>query len=285
MCRLFGLLSADERACRPYLVEGEHSLLAQASADPTRLQRDGWGLAGRDLDGSVWITKGREGLDLREERGRFLAAADRAHGPLVIGHLRRASDPMGLGRARLLGIENSQPFSHAGRLFAHNGAIPLPGELRERLGAYAAQLKGVNDSEVLFALLQRNLDERGNPLAAYAATVNDLTSVWEENDRPTPSPCTGLNLLLSPQADELWAFSLSAGDHGRALADRSSPYFEMTCRAEPSAIVVGSERLDGEPGWTPLPSGTYLAARRIRGTVQVRRGELPVKLPTAPFPG
>ena len=88
---------------------------------------------------------------------------------------------------------------------------------------------------------------------------------------------SGLNVLFAPSPSELWVFCLWTGDHGTGLLDKGRRYYEMTYRATPHAVVVGSEPFDGEGArWTTLGSGRYLHAVREHGRVEVTVARIPI---------
>ena len=277
MCRLLGLLTAQDDAAEAWLVRSDRSLLAQSNASPTTAQREGWGIGWYTDGGRTRVEKGIRGAFEPTERAHYLDAAKASAPPLVLGHLRHASNPLGLPPEQLLGLQNSQPFDTHTALFAHNGAIPFPRETRTLLGVHEDKPRGVNDSEVLFWLLLRHVEETRDPLRAYVQSVEDLVRVWQGLGRPKVAPFSGLNVLYAPGPDDLWAFCLWTGDHGCGLLDPTRRYYEMTYRATPRRLLVGSEPFDGERGsWTDLPSGGYLHAVRADGRVDVTRGTLPI---------
>jgi predicted glutamine amidotransferase len=275
MCRLFGLLGGPKLAAKPYLAESDRSLLVLSHVSEERAQRDGWGILWYENSRSPRIEKGVGGAFEPDERPRFERAAAAAHGPLVIGHIRRASNPMGLPHARLLAIENSQPFSYEGTIFAHNGEVCLPRETRPRLGKWESRLKGVNDSEVFFWLLTKHLEEVGDPLAAYRRTREELEEVWVASGKRTKEPYTGLNVLFSRGPNELWAFCHWRGEHGSALLAKDQPYFRMGYRTDTRSLLVGSEPFASTlHDWTPLQNGEYLSAQVASGLVGVKTGRI-----------
>ncbi len=287
MCRLFATLAPRVDAADEFLVRSDRSLLAQSNASPTTAQRDGWGIGWFEPSGRVRVEKGVGGAFQESERPRFVQAARDANGSLVIGHLRHASNPMSLPPERLIGVENSQPFATHTVLFAHNGSIPFPAETRPFLGLHERDLKGVNDSEVLFWLLERNAEETGDVLGAYVRTVEDLVRVWQGLHRPAIPPFSGLNVVFARSSTELWAFCRWTGEHGCGLLDAGRPYYEMTYRAEPHRVVVGSEPFDQTPGvWQPVPNGSYVHAQLVGDRVEVRTGRIPIPtgLELAPVP-
>ncbi|MGA8711173.1 MAG: class II glutamine amidotransferase [Thermoplasmata archaeon] len=280
MCRLLGVLSVQADSAEPWLVRSDRSLLAQSNVSPDRAQKEGWGIGWFTDGGRTRVEKGTRGAFVEGERERYLRAAADARSSLVVGHLRHASNPLKLPYEQLIALENSQPFENHTSLFAHNGAINFPTETRPFLGVHESKVRGVNDSEVLFWLLVRNTEETGDPLVGYVHTVEDLVRVWEVLRKPAIPPFSGLNVIFTRGPDELWAFALWTGDHGTGLIDAHRRYYEMTYQTAAHRVIVGSEPFDGEPGvWKPMPSGTFLVARRGDHHVDVTVGKIP--LPTA----
>ncbi len=281
MCRLLGVLASPNTPAEPWLVGSERSLLAQSNASADSAQKDGWGIAWYDERRKVRLEKGVGGAYVVGERERFVRTAQQAHGPVVIGHLRHASNPMNLPHERLIALENSQPFVHGSAVFAHNGSIPFPRETRPMLGPFESKVQGVNDSEIFFWLFLRHVELTGNPLTAYVNTTNDIRSVWKAQKRLSTEPFSALNILFSRGPNELWAFCRWTGDHGGSLLDPERPYFEMVYAADSQHLVVGSEPFDSRVGaWRPIPNGTYLSAQAEQGLIGVGTGPIP-----APTPG
>jgi predicted glutamine amidotransferase len=276
MCRLFGLLSATEESPEPWLVRSDRSLLLQSNV-PDHAQKDGWGIGWLSDGGRARVEKGTGCAALDGERERFVQAARDADGPIVLGHLRHASNPLHLPHEQLIGLENSQPFDTHTTLFVHNGGIPFPVETKPFLGLHEPKVKGVNDSEVLFWLLVRNTEEHGDPVTGFARSVEDLVRVWEAMGRPEIPPFSGLNVLFSRGPDELYAFCQWTGDHGEGLLDETRRYFELAYQGNAHRVVVGSEPFDGAKGeWKSLVSGEFLYARRENGRVRVTTGRTPI---------
>ncbi|HUI38348.1 MAG TPA: class II glutamine amidotransferase [Thermoplasmata archaeon] len=277
MCRWFGQLSARPALAQRWLVQSERSLLKQANAVPTQLQADGWGIAWFDASRQLHVEKGTEPVFQKGESERFRSAARKAKSSVVIGHVRRASNPMGLPADRLVGMENSQPFAYGSTVFAHNGTIPYPLATRSALGRFDAEVHGVNDSEVLFWLLVRHLESSQNPPTAFGRAIADLIRVWRNRQSQSVGPYTGLNVVLSRGPDELWAFCKSRGEHGRALMDPDWPYYELAYSAAPELVLVASEPLDGrDAGWKALHDGQYLYATVEEKQVSVHTGTIPI---------
>ncbi len=272
MCRLFGMLSASGTKASEYLVHSENSLLRQADADPKRLQDDGWGIGWYE-DARAEVKKGDLGAFRPKERKAFLAAAQKATGSLVVGHLRKASNPMDLPKTKLHGPLNSQPFAHGSALFLHNGWIPFPQETRPFLGEYSEAPQGINDSEVFFYLLLHRIEKDRSVPRAYEASLVDLREVWQAQGRSDEGPYGGMNILFSRTPHELWAFCNFHGDHGKALGGGDRPYYEMCYRETGDTLLVASEPMDSPAdSWLRLPAGGYLHAELKNGAVKVRKG-------------
>ncbi len=277
MCRLFGLLGSPVTPAEEWLVTSERSLLAQSNPPGATAQTDGWGIAWFPSTRTPRVEKGVGGAFEPGERDRFIAAAKAARGPVVLGHLRHASNPMRLPKERLLGLENSQPFRHGSILFAHNGSIPFPRQTRPSLGKFEENVQGVNDSEVLFWLLVRRTEETGDPLQAYAWAVDELTQIWRANGTPPEGPYTALNVLFSRGPNELWAFCHWNGEHGAALLDPTRKYYQMAYTADSKQAIIGSEPFTtGGTEWRNLNNGEFLQAQVSHGLVAVRTGPIPL---------
>jgi predicted glutamine amidotransferase len=274
------MLSTKDESAAEWLARSDRSLLKQSHASPETAQRDGWGIGWFTDGGRARVVKGTGGAFEPAERERFLEAARDAVSSVVVGHLRRASNPLNLPPEKLIGLPNSQPFEAHTVLFAHNGAIPFPNETRPMLGTYEPRIQGVNDSEVLFWLIYRNTMEHNEPLRGYVQSVDDLYRVWEGMGRPAMPPFSGLNVIFTRGPDELWAFCQWTGDHGHGLIDPNRRYYEMAYATTPHRVVVGSEPFDEERGtWRSLESGTYLHAWRENGHLHVTTDRTPIPTP------
>lgn len=275
MCRLFGMLGNPSTPADPWLIGTDRSLLRQSDASPETRQPDGWGIAWYTDTRAPHVEKGVRGAF--EDAERFSKAARAARGPVVVGHLRHASNPMNLPRERLIGLENSQPFVFRSYLFAHNGHLPHPRETRPLLGRFEEQVRGVNDSEIFFWLLVKHVEALGDPVQAYAQTIVELWSIWEKSGRTVPEPYSGLNVLFTRGPNELWAFNHWRGEHGGGLLDASRPYYQLAYIADAKHCIVGSEPFDSKRrDWKNLQNGQFLVARTSQGLVTVEVGSIPL---------
>jgi predicted glutamine amidotransferase len=280
MCRLLGVLSPEEISSKTWLLDSERSLYVQSNVTPETAQKDGWGIGWFDADGRIHLQKGVRGAFEPQEREHFRLIAGSARSRNLIGHLRHASNPMKLPYEQLLSLQNSQPFEDGQTLFAHNGSIPLPRETRKVLGPLDSKIKGVNDSEVLYWLLQKHFLESGDVLQSYHEARKELVNVWERHVRPAGGPWSGLNVLFAPMPDELWAFCCFEGDHGHNLCDDGQPYYQMSYQETPAGLVVGSEPFDSHrERWNALANGEFLHARIHGGRVLIEKGTLPALKP------
>ena len=275
MCRLFGLIGGAASPSEPWLVSTDRSLLVQSNAHPEMAQTDGWGIGWYPATRTPRVVRGVRGAYESGDRERFVQTAGIALGPVVLGHLRHASNPMHLPHERLIGPENSQPFSYGSYLFAHNGSVHYPREARALLGKLEPYVQGVNDSEILFYLFVGHLDTLGDPVPAFERTIDDLVRVWNDLGRPEDGPYSGLNVLFSRGPNELWAFCHWRGEHGGGLVDRSRPYYQMAYIADAKQVVVGSEPFDStRSDWRPMENGTYLQAALSHGLVATKTGPI-----------
>jgi predicted glutamine amidotransferase len=271
MCRLFGMVAASARDAFDHLATKEFSLLAQSDFDPKRLQKDGWGLG--SWHGRAWTVVRSSGAVFKETK-TFERASRGAVSRIVLAHLREASNPRGLSHKKLISLDNTQPFQSGRYLFMHNGVLTIPVEVAARLGPYKKNLKGTNDSEVLFWSVLRNIRKIGNVPKAFSRSVEELWSIWEKCDQTTRSrasklygskaPYFGLNCLIS-DGKTLWAFC----KHDKAcnqkdLCGRGRPVFEICHTTRGDATYVASERTDRAKDWEFMPEGTVLTVRAAK---------------------
>lgn len=286
MCRLFGVLAEEPVPVDRWLLDAPIPFVRQANIDPEHLQGEGWGIAWYEApsDPVAHVVRGPEAVYRPEQLVKFTETARAVRAPVVVAHLRKASNPLHLPRDQLVAMENTQPFLSGPTVFAHNGWIAHPRETMARLGPRASQVKGVNDSEVLQQLFLHLLEEGHAPPAAYARAMTELQEVWVELGRPPRGPYGGLNLLFTPSPTELWAFCHYVGEHGSCLSGLPRPYYEMSYCKERGSVVVTSEPFDRELSrWHPLRSGQYLRARLDGGRLRLEHGSV-AHVPAYPLP-
>ena len=251
MCRLFGLSAGRERVRATFwLLEAPNSLAVQSRHNP-----DGYGLGTYDEDGRPDIDK-RPAAAHEDEL--FALEAKRETSPRFLAHVRYAtSGPVAL--------ENTHPFEHNGFMFAHNGLVQDLPALDDHLGGYIAMVRGQTDSERLFALLLKEFDgHHGDIAAGIEAAVSWVAArlpVFSINFVLTTP--TELWALRYPKSHDLFVLERAAGG---ARGDRHfiGGVAGGTVRVRSSgllhhpAVVVASERIDEDPGWSPLAPGELL---------------------------
>jgi glutamine amidotransferase len=191
MCRLFAQVSAAPRSARDLLVDSEFSLLRQADGDPANPQKDGWGVAWFGPDGRPRVTK--SGGSAAVERAEFARAADEAVSPVVLGHLRAASNPH-------VNRDYAHPFEDEGWVFIHNGTLTIAAEVAAALGPRKARLKTDSDSEIYFQQFLKHLEAFGDPSQAFEACIVENWRLWESCRARYPgaaTPYTSLNAIAS----------------------------------------------------------------------------------------
>ena len=247
MCRLFGLTAGTTRVRATFwLLDAPDSVEVQS-----RRNTDGSGVGFFDRAGSPVLDKQPEPAFSDAE---FIHEARQAESATFVAHVRLAT--VG-GRT----VANTHPFAMNDRIMAHNGAF---GELRqvdEQLGPYRRLVLGDTDSERYFALITQQVDAHGGDVAAGITAA----ARWIASRLPV----VALNAIVTT-ADELWALRYpdqhalhvlerpgAAGLHVRsATSSVRVPALDAA-----RAVVVASERLDGETGWRMLAAGELVHVR------------------------
>jgi len=270
MCRLFGMLSVKPSHARKYILEDPCSLYAQSRKDPKRLQGDGWGI-GFYENGCPVIIKSEKPVYM--DHGNFSSAVQRAKSRIIIAHIRRASNPRGLPREMMISKVNSQPFTYGRYIFAHNGAIMIPDEVAETLGEWRYRIRGLNDSEVYFWFIMKELSEGADLPSALKDFKANLEDLWREARGRHPDksrPYVGLNIVIS-DGENLYAYCAYEEDDkaGRSLCFGDQPILEMSYFLNGEKLVVASEKTNREEDWKPLRSGELLTGRIVEDEIKV----------------
>ncbi|MEM2261722.1 MAG: class II glutamine amidotransferase [Ignisphaera sp.] len=251
MCRLLGAMSVETCSVEHYLFEAECSLFKQAVKGR---QSDGWGIG--FYVGHVPIVFKSEKA-VYEEEDKFREVVKSTRGRIIIAHVRKASNPRGLPREKLISPENSQPFNHSKYLLAHNGSINIPDEVIKRLSSYREFIRSNNDSEVYFYLLLELIDRENDVIAAFKKVEKTLTEIFEE-EKPSKFevPFTSLNTVFS-DGDRLYAFTRYLIDPSKSICYGDSPLFEMCFKTDDRNLIVASEKV-GKGNWIPLRNNSLL---------------------------
>ena len=259
------ILSVAPESHPDLLCVSPKALLAQAGAVEGRFQDDGWGIAS--------FSGGRPRLTIsprpaRLEKARFAAAAA-VRSAVTVAHLRDASNPAGLPKAKLIGPANTQPFSSGGFVFAHNGTLFIKDEIKSLLGKYARNVRGVNDSEVLFWQVMKMLDAYGSPAEALEAALDEIRTVWiscRDKYPGRPAPYRGLNIFLA-SADSLAVlchYQFRKEGAKTALLTPGWEFGRIAWRKERSRLVFSSEPADAAHGWKKM-NDPEIAVASVRG--------------------
>lgn len=210
------------------------SLLAMSLRGAKAPHRDGLGWAYRDGQGRMRLNRwGAQAL----ARHPPLPGDPPPATTLLLAHARKASPE----HASLRGTVHAQPLAQDGLFLAHNGTVHTGHAVSEGAGT---------DSQVLFRWLVRawrpqTLDRLAQVLPALLDLVRDYTA---------------LNLLFT-EGTSLWALCLFTQD---------SEYFTLHWRRGEGEVVVASEPVDDQPGWTPLANGSLLAVDRDLATTTIQ---------------
>jgi glutamine amidotransferase len=240
------MTAGQERiAVTHWLLDAPDSLIVQSHFDP-----DGTGLGFFDENGDPVVDR-EPVAAFRDED--FIREARTERSSTFLAHIRFAS-------VNSFAISDTHPFEAEGRLFAHNGVVYGVEELEREIGAdYMRLVQGQTDSERLFALISKRIDEAGDVAEGIASAIG-----WVADNLPVYS----LNLTLGT-VDELWAlrypgthelFVLERGP-GRSGPDefRGTSSHGMRVHSdeldEKPAVVVASEPMDEHSDWRALEPG------------------------------
>jgi predicted glutamine amidotransferase len=272
MCRIFAQISPAPTSASHFLVDADYSLFKQSNFNPSNLQADGWGIGWFDADGRPKVEKAPKAA--YSCVSRFESAARSAVSRVVIGHLRAASNPRRLPRAKLLTMGCTQPFTDGEWLFSHNGTIQIPLEIADRLGPWRKKLKSDNDSEVYFWQFRKFFDQLRDGPAAFEACVKELWSVWDSCRAKHPAqktPYTSLNAVIS-DGQRLFAFCHGAatGLANEAICTPGQPWQTMSFSERSGSLIVSSENMD-KGTWTRFATPEILSVHVDGGKLRVEK--------------
>jgi glutamine amidotransferase len=167
-------------------------------------------------------------------------------------------------------IHNTHPFARGPWVFAHNGTLTDLAWVRRRIaGDRIAELRGVTDSELLFAWILTELDERGateapageRSDAALRAVVRAARSheglgsynFLLSDGRTTYAHRFGRTMFVLERRNREGAEGTSASDRGTCRDAGSSP--------DCVAVLMASERMTDE-AWEEIGDGTLARVER-----------------------
>ncbi|MGB9758912.1 MAG: class II glutamine amidotransferase [Thermoproteota archaeon] len=255
MCRMVGVISNQKIPASKFLLDSRCSLLEQAKLGK---QGDGWGI-GYYTEKGLSVVKSEKAI--YDEAGRFASIARSINSNLFIAHVRKASNPRKLPKEVLISEKNSQPFFYKSYLFVHNGSIEIPDQVQESLGSYKDFVQGQNDSEILFWLVMKLIDEKGSVVDALKNLEAELWKIYEKSNTDARFPFSALNLILS-DGKNLYVLNrfLYEPKVNSSFCFKETPYFVMTYNLEKDFLVVSSEKIyEGE--WKVIGDKKILLAK------------------------
>lgn len=250
MCRLFGSFSVNAFNPSQYLFQDQCSLLEQSNANPSEKQAHGWGLA--YLKEGMKVVKSPGAIF--DEVSQFKNLAGKINSPIVLAHIRRMSNPRRLPRKRLISMDNTQPFSIPDLMFVHNGAVNKPNDVD--LGKYRTSVNGDNDSEVLFWLLVKKLEEEKHLEKALISVERTINATVEKGKKPF----TALNMIFS-DGKVFHAYNSYISQPMKSLCSCDQGYYSMSYLVEKDKIIVMSEPSNQDDDWQILDNHELLSAR------------------------
>jgi glutamine amidotransferase len=219
------------------LTDSPHSLLHQSYA-PRDMRRggtinaDGYGF-GWYPDGSPAAARYRRDCPMWADPNLAdLVAATSSYA--IVGAVRNATVGMPV-------LETAAaPFVAESWLFSHNGAVAgwpdSMAKLADRLPIQdVLTLDAPTDAALLWALVRDRLRAGATPADAVAQTVAEVAEA---------APGSRLNLLLTD---------------GSQIAATTAGHSLSVLRAD-DRVLVSSEPLDDDPGWTPVDEGKLVVA-------------------------
>lgn len=256
---MVGYLGGPEVTLSSVVLEPEHSLLVQSYAPKEMMS----GMVNADGFGVGWYVPpfGEEPAVYRSDRPlwsdrSFASIAPKIRARTIFAAVRSATPG--------LPVEESEtpPFASGPFAFAHNGAIEdfrrtAMRPLRDALSDEShADLLGTTDSETIFAvLLDRLRGSSGDLARALVESVHHVDEVCSKLDvRAT------LNLAVTDGEGMVFTRYSTEGP-GNSL------YYVEDGRAFPEAVVVASERLNGDAEWQEVPDRHMLVVYRKSGAV------------------
>lgn len=250
------------------VTEPRHSLIRQSVQSREReepLNGDGFGIAWYvpRLDPRPALFRS---ITPAWNNANLLELARVIESPCILAHVRAAT------QVRAVSEANCHPFTHGALSMMHNGDLGGFDGLRRRLLSGLSDeafslIAGATDSEHLFALMVDGLrHETSEPDRADGGTLSRaLSRAFSEAlalSRATGSEDSYLNVAFSNgRASVVSRFTTEPGYDGESLyLHRGLRYvcIDGACRMlapdeRGGAVIVSSEPLSDDPGWTAVP--------------------------------
>lgn len=260
MCRIVAYLGNNAVSLSSVVLEREHSLLVQSYAPREMMSgvvnADGFGCGWYvpEVDGEPAVY--RSDAPIWADRS-FASIAPKTPSAAILAAVRSATPGL---PAEESGVP---PFASGPYLFAHNGAIkdfrhtamrPLRDALSDE--SYSGLL-GATDSETVFALLLDKLRASEAPPGDADALAEAVADALRKVSEVCAGPGVHAALNVGVTDGEALVFArCSTEGPGNSLymLEDGGPF--------PNALVVASEKLDGDPGWREVPDRCLLVADR-----------------------
>ena len=265
MCR-FVLYLGPPLAVSSLVTEPEHSLIRQSVSAREReepLNGDGFGLAWYVPEAPHQpglfrsITPAWSNANLQQ-----LAPVTRSR--CILAHVRAATQGLGVSEA------NCHPFVRHGLTFMHNGDLGgFTGIRRSLLSSLSDDafegIGGSTDSEHLFALILDELRRGPAPASCAQLAAALVAGVRRAIGLVRAAGLTDhsyLNIAMSDGANAVACrFTTDDPAHADSLYLHTGRRYvceDGLCRmldaeADHHAVIIASEPLSGDPGWTPIP--------------------------------
>lgn len=181
----------------------------------------------------------------------------------IMANVRSATTGFGLDQS------NCQPFVHGRLAFMHNGFIEnsrqgLLRKIRDALrDEYYQHIQGSTDSEHIFALVLNFLHGREYTQQTLAQALRETVAqllAWTQGQQMHMA----LNIVLT-DGENVVALRFANSSPAPSL------YSLRNSTAFPEAVVIASEKLSAEPGWTAVPEGHVMT---FSGTLDVHMTDL-----------
>ncbi|MDE2511156.1 MAG: class II glutamine amidotransferase, partial [Elusimicrobia bacterium] len=214
------------------------------------------------------------------EKPAFTRAAEDARSPVVLGHLRAASNPH-------VDAAHAHPFEDEGWVFIHNGTLTVAAEVKEALGHRRSRLKTDSDSEVYFQQFLKHLTATGDPSRAFESCVAENWRLWETCKGRYPAataPYTSINAIASDgRGIHALCHAAQVGTALHGVCHPDQPWSVMSFATRGGRFVLTSEGVDSGD-WTRLSPPETISAVPSGSRVEVRRRALTLAGPLGPVP-
>jgi len=249
MCRMISIISNSDNLLssdliKYYVIESDKSLLKQSKFNPSRFQKDGWGI-GYYKDGKTFIFKSPN--PIYNELSLVNNKIEKVNSNFFLIHIRNASNPRQIEKDKLIGIENTQPFSYQNYIFSHNGTLSIVDEVFENLGKYKKYVKGLNDSEVLFWHFIKHIDAYADVKTALYTMRDEINTIWvsvKKDYRKLKKPYNGINVFVYDGSTFYALCDFKMEKETYSLMTPKWEYGSYAFRKEKSCVVISSEPCD-----------------------------------------